>query len=187
MGRRRRRLEARVVALVAAGLVAVSMFTSTRVDLSSFLFGDILAVNRSDLAMIWGGAAAIIGLLSWRWSAMLMATLNPDLARASGVNPRREEQVLTFALALVVAVAIKVVGVLLIAAMLVIPPAAARPLTRTPEAMALVAAAIGAGSALGGLGLSYQFDTPAGPSIVCVAALCFALTSLVPVLSRRGG
>ena len=123
---------------LAAGLVAVSLLADVRLDLMSFLFGDILAVGRMDLLTIWGGVILVLGLTFWRWSPLLMATLNPDLARASGIDPRREELGLTLALALVVAVAIKVVGVLLITALLVIPAAAARPLVRTPEAMAVV-------------------------------------------------
>ncbi len=91
--------------------------------------------------MIWGGAALVLGLLVWRWQALLTSTLNEDLAHASGLNPDRERLVLTLALALVVAVALKVVGALLIAAMLIIPAAAARGLTRSPEAMAGVAVA----------------------------------------------
>ena len=121
----------------------------------------------------------VIGLMAWRWSALLTATLSEELAHASGIDPRREQLILTLALAITVAVAIKVVGVLLIAAMLIIPAAAARPLTRTPEQMALVAAMIGSGAALVGLHSAYVLDTPAGPSIVCVAALAFLATSLL--------
>ena len=77
------------------------------------------------------------------------------------------------------AVAIKVVGVLLIAAMLIIPAAAARPLSRTPEQMAVTAAIIGSASAMIGLQAAYELDTPAGPSIVCVAALVFLGTSIL--------
>ena len=150
-----------------------------------FLFGDILAISRGDLGVIWGGAAVVLALTLWRWSPLLTATLNPDLARASGIDPRREQFGLTLALALVVAVAIKVVGILLITALLVIPAAAARPLVRTPEAMALVAASIGAISALGGLWAAYHFDTPTGPSIVCVTAVIFAATTLTGALRRR--
>ncbi|MFT5796468.1 MAG: zinc transport system permease protein [Candidatus Azotimanducaceae bacterium] len=109
----------------------------------------------------------------------MTATLNEDLAYASGIDPKREQLVLTLALAITVAVSIKVVGVLLIAAMLIIPAAAARPLSRTPESMALVAASIGSVSALVGLRAAYIFDTPAGPSIVCVAAVIFAALSIV--------
>ncbi|MFY8145287.1 MAG: metal ABC transporter permease, partial [Rhodobacter sp.] len=137
-------------------------------------FGDILAVTRGDLAQIWGGAGLVAALLIWRWSALLTATLNEDLAHASGLNPGRERLVLVLALAVVVAVAIKVVGALLIAAMLIIPAAAARGLTRSPESMAAVAVLIGATASIGGLGLSLWQDTPAGPSIVAVAALIFA-------------
>lgn len=169
---------------LAAGLVAVSLLSDVRLDLMAFLFGDILAVSRSDLAVIWGGAAVVLALMFWRWPALLMATLNPDLARASGINPRREELVMTLALALVVAVAIKVVGVLLIAAMLVIPAAAARPLARTPEAMAMAAAVIGACAALGGLQAAFLLDTPTGPTIVCTAAAIFALTTGAGLIRR---
>lgn len=162
---------------LAFGLVAVSFVPGARTDLSAWLFGDILAVSRSDLAFIWGGAVLVVGLLLWRWQALLTATLNADLAHASGLNPDRERLILTLALALVVAVAIKVVGALLIAAMLIIPAAAARGLARTPESMAALAALIGAASALGGLQLSLWQDTPAGPSIVAAAAIAFALSA----------
>lgn len=163
---------------LAFGLVAVSFLSGIRIDLMAYLFGDILAVSRMDLAVIWGGAALVVALIAWRWSALLTATLNEDLAYASGIDPKREQLVLTLALAITVAVAIKVVGVLLIAAMLIIPAAAARPLSRTPEGMALVAAAIGGVSAFVGLRAAYFFDTPAGPSIVCVAAVIFAVLSI---------
>jgi zinc transport system permease protein len=163
---------------LAFGLVAVSFLSGVRIDLMAYLFGDILAVSRGDLLVIWGGAAMVAGLIAWRWSALLTSTLNEELAYASGLDPKRENLVLTLALAITVAVAIKVVGVLLIAAMLIIPAAAARGLSRTPEVMALVAVAVAVISAVGGLRAAYVLDTPAGPSIVCVAAIIFAVSSL---------
>lgn len=162
---------------LAFGLVAVSFLSGVRIDLMAYLFGDILAVSRTDLAVIWGGAVLVVALIAWRWSHLLTATLNEELAYASGFNPRREQLILTLSLAVTVAVAIKVVGVLLIAAMLIIPAAAARSLARSPEAMALIAAAIGAISSVAGLRAAFIFDTPAGPSIVCVAAILFAVLS----------
>lgn len=171
---------------LAFGLVAVSFLQGVRIDLMAYLFGDILAVGRADLAVIWGGAVLVLALLWWRWSALLTATLNPDLAHAAGIDPRREQMVLTIALALVVAVAIKVVGVLLIAAMLLIPAAAARPFAATPERMAVIAALLGMLSAVGGLQLAFALDTPAGPSIVCLAADLFAVSSMAGLLLRRG-
>ena len=170
---------------LALGLVAVSFVPGARLDLQAYLFGDILAVSRGDLVFIWGGALAVVGLLVWRWQGLLTATLNEDLAHASGINPDRERLILTLALAVTVAVALKVVGALLIAAMLIIPAAAARGLARSPEAMAAYAAVIGGLATLGGLVLSLHFDTPAGPSIVVVAALVFSLSAVVGQV-RRG-
>jgi zinc transport system permease protein len=169
---------------LAFGLVAVSFLSGVRIDLMAYLFGDILAVGKTDLAVIWGGAALVLVLLTWRWAALLTATLNPDLAHASGIDPRREQLVLTLALAVVVAVAIKVVGVLLIAALLIIPAAAARPFARTPEGMAVMAVIVAALSVLGGLQASLFYDTPTGPSIVCVAALIFAGSAFGSSLRR---
>ncbi len=169
---------------LAFGLVAVSFLSGIRIDLMAYLFGDILSVSRVDLGVIWGGAALVVGLIAWRWSALLTATLDPDLARAAGVEPRREGLVLMLALAVVVAVAIKVVGALLITAMLIIPAATARPYARTPEAMAVLATLIAMAAAAGGLFASYRFDTPTGPTIVCVVASLFALSSLATGLRR---
>jgi zinc transport system permease protein len=170
---------------LAFGLVAVSFLSGVRVDLMGYLVGDILAVGPADVALIWGGALLILALVGWRWSALLTTTVSPDLARAGGIDPRREQLVLTLALALTVAMAIKVVGVLLIAALLVIPAATARGLSRSPETMAVAAAAIGALATVGGLATSYLADTPTGPSIVCIAALMFLL-SLAAGTTERG-
>ncbi|PWQ93512.1 metal ABC transporter permease [Leucothrix arctica] len=164
---------------LAIGLVAVSFLSGVRIDLMSYLFGDILAVGKSDLLLIWGGAATVLFLIIWRWSGLLLSTLNADLALASGFKPKQEQMILTIALAIVVAVAIKVVGVLLIAAMLIVPAATARAFSQTPETMAIVAAGIGAFCGLAGLQSSYYFDTPTGPTIVCVCALLFVITTIV--------
>ena len=169
---------------LALGLVAVTMIPGQRIDLDAYLFGDVLSVTRMDLAVIWGGGALVVGVLWWHWSAMLTATLSPDLAYAAGINPRREQLVLTLLLAAVVAVAIKVVGALLITALLIIPAAAARNYASTPERMALLSMAIGALSAVAGLRLAVIFDTTVGPAIICVAALIFAVGSMGAALRR---
>lgn len=169
---------------LAFGLVAVSFLPQVRTDLSAWLFGDILAVSKTDLALIWGGGLVVVGLLVWRWQALLAATLNEDLAHSAGIRPERERLVLVIALAIVVAVALKVVGALLISAMLIIPAASARGLARSPESMALGAVGVGAVAALAGLALSLWQDTPAGPSIVVAAAAAFAVSV---ALSRLRG
>lgn len=171
---------------LAFGLVGVTFIDGVRIDLMAYLFGDILAVSRADLAVIWGGAVLVLALIGWRWSALLTATLNADLARAAGIDPRREQLVLTLALAVVVAMAIKVVGVLLITALLIIPAATVRPFATTPERMGVLAAMVGMASAWVGLRASYMLDTPTGPTIVCVAAVLFSLSTVVSSLRRAG-
>ena len=171
---------------LAFGLVSVSFLSGIRIDLMAYLFGDILAVRPSDLAIIWSGAALVLLLIYWRWSALLTATLNPDLAQAAGINPKREQLILILSLAVVVAVAIKVVGVLLIAALLIIPAATARPFSTTPETMGIIAVMIGGFSALTGLYVAYHFNTPTGPTIVSLAAcLFFGSTVISALLSLR--
>lgn len=171
---------------LAIGMVAVSLTSGVRIDVQALLFGEILIVQAPDLALIWGGAAVVLALLWARWSAMLTATVSPELAQAAGINPRVEQFALTLALALTVAVAIKVVGVLLIGALLIIPAAAARPFARTPEAMAAIATLGGIASVMLGLTAAWEFDVLAGPAIVCAAAALFALSTLVRKLIPAG-
>jgi len=150
-----------------------------------YLFGDILTVTQNDVLIIWAGALLVLALLVWRWRRLLIATVNEDLAQAAGVNPRAEQWVLTVALAVVVAVAIKVVGALLIGALLLIPAATARRYAATPETMALLAGVLGVIAAIGGLGASWQWDTPTGPTIVCVSAILFLVSALSPLTARE--
>jgi zinc transport system permease protein len=168
---------------LAAGIVGLSFLSGVRVDLIGYLFGDILAVTRSDLVVIWCGAALVLALLAWRWRGLLLSTLNEDLAAASGIDSGRERLALTLALALLVAVALKVVGVLLVTAMLVVPAAAARAVARSPEAMAAGSVAIGAASAVAGLAASWRLDTPAGPSIVVAAVLILVVLNAAAALA----
>ncbi|MDA7747023.1 metal ABC transporter permease [Psychromonas sp.] len=163
---------------LAIGLVAVSFLSGIRIDLMSYLFGDILAVGAMDITVIWCGAVVVLGLITWRWSGLLLSTLNPDLALASGFNPKKEQFILTLSLAIVVAVAIKVVGALLIGAMLLIPAATARTYSKTPEAMVIIATIIAVFSGSSGLSASYFLDTPTGPTIVCVSTLLFIITNI---------
>ncbi|MCL4135984.1 UNVERIFIED_CONTAM: hypothetical protein GTU68_000580 [Idotea baltica] len=167
---------------LALGLVAVSLMPAARVDLDAYLFGDILVVSRPDLVVIWGGAALVCGVLAWRWQALLAETLSGDLAYAAGLNPKRDRLILTLLIAAVVAVSIKVVGALLITAMLILPAAAARLIARGPEAMAGFATLFGVIAAVGGLYAARAFSTPAGPSIICGAAALFCGASVVAKL-----
>ena len=162
---------------LALGLVVASFLTGVRIDLMAYLFGDILAVTLSDLYIIWFGVIIGLALIYWRWSPMLISTLNEELAYSNDINPKREKLFLTLALAVTVAVSIKVVGLLLISALLIIPAAAARNISQTPEKMVITTAIIGVISAVSGLQFSYFFNSPPGPSIVCVSLVCFLILS----------
>ena len=168
---------------LAVGLVAVTFLPGVRVDLSAYLFGDILAVGHTDLLIISAGSVAILAALWLRWERLLLLTLNADLAAARGIDTSRENMILTLMLAVLVAVAIKIVGALLITAMLIIPAAAARPISRTPEWMAVFAVTVGVLAVFMGLVGSFHWDLPTGPSIVTAATAVFAITSLAS-LSR---
>ena len=169
---------------LAVGLVIVSFISGVRIDLMAYLFGDILAVSKSDLGVIWVGAVVVLGLIIWRWKPLFLTTLNEELSYASGFNPKREQLFLTIALGITVAVSIKVVGVLLITAMLIIPAASARNIARDPEMMVLIAGFVSCVSVILGLRSSYIFDTPPGPTIVCVALAIFIVLNLINTLRR---
>jgi len=171
-------------AALAVGLVAVAAMPWVRVDLMSFLFGDILAVSRTDIGVILGGGAVILGLMAWIWRPLLAATVNEDLACAEGLQPAKVRVVFMLLLATVIAIAMKLVGILLITALLIIPAATARRLAAGPEAMAVVASALGAVAVVLGLIGSLMLDSPSGPSIV-VAAFAVFLVGLAPWRRRR--
>lgn len=161
---------------LALGLVCVSLFSGTRIDLLAYLFGDILSVNKLDLISIWLISLAVIGALIWLWRPLLAITVHEELAQVEGIPVNKVRTALMLLMALVIAIAMKVVGVLLITALLIIPAAASRRLTHTPETMAIVASALGSIAVCLGLTASYFWDSPAGPSIVLAATLLFVLT-----------
>jgi zinc transport system permease protein len=171
-------------AALSFGLVVVSVVISLRLDLLSYLFGDILAVTPADVGWVWGGGALVLAALAAIWRPLLAATVHPDLARAEGVPAGAVSLAFTLLIAVVIALSMKIVGILLITALLIIPAATARRFAATPEAMAVIAAVLGMLAVAAGLALSLQFDTPSGPSIVVAAALLFALMQ-VPVRRSR--
>lgn len=166
-------------ATLAVGLVVLAFMTWVRVDLMGFLFGDILAINKADILTIWVGGLAVLIALAVIWKPLFAATVNYEIAVAEGLKPDRANFFFMVLMAAVIAISMKIVGVLLITALLIIPAATARRFSTTPEMMALVASIIGAASVWVGLEGSLQWDTPAGPSIV-VAALLGFIISLLP-------
>lgn len=171
---------------LAVGLVLVGFLTQVRIDLMGFLFGDILAVSMEDIVIIYAGGAAILAILALNWRPLLAATVSPELAEAEGLKPEVSRVLLMLLMASVIAIAMKLVGVLLITSLLIIPAATARRLSATPEMMALVAAGLGAASVIGGLYGSLTWDTASGPSIVVAALLIFLVSLTVPTARLFG-
>lgn len=155
-------------AALAGGIVAASKLAGQRLDLMGYLFGDVLAVSSVDLVWLGVGGALVLAVVAWLWHTLVAIAVHEELAAAEGLDVARAEAGLVLLLALTIAIAMKIVGVLLIIAFLVMPAAAARPFASTPEQMAGLAAVIGAVGAAVGLGLSMAWDVPGGPAIVLV-------------------
>ena len=163
---------------LAVGIVILSFFPAMRLDLHALLFGDILSVSKVDLAVVWGGGAVALGVLWWLWRPLLAATVDEDLASVAGLKPERARLIFGLLVAAIIAVAIKIVGILLIVALLVIPAATMRRFATSPERMAAGAALGGVVATVGGLFASATWDTPSGPSIVVVALALFVATRI---------
>ncbi|MBF7728823.1 zinc ABC transporter permease subunit ZnuB [Pseudomonas sp. N040] len=169
---------------LALGLVVLSFMRDVRIDLMGYLFGDLLAVSSSDLLWIVGGSALVLLALVALWRPLLAITVHEELARVEGLPVAALRLALMLLIAVVIAVAMKIVGVLLITSLLIIPAAAAQRHARTPEQMAIGASLLGLLAVCAGLALSWFEDTPAGPSIVVCAASGFALSLALPRRSR---
>ncbi len=163
---------------LALGVIAISLQQGIQVDLFAYLFGDLLAVGWQDALALWAGAILILLLMLWQWRALLSITVSEELAQVEGVAVQRTRLLLMLLLALLIAGAIRTVGVLLITSLLVIPAASARRLTHTPAQMAAVASVLGTLAVLAGLAVSWFANTPVGPSIVVAASSLFVLTLL---------
>ncbi|MEE8436330.1 MAG: metal ABC transporter permease [bacterium] len=161
---------------LALGLVAVSFMDPLRVDLMGYLFGDLLSVSGVDLAWILGGGALVLGVLAALWTNLLTMAVHEELARAEGVPVTAMRLVLMILMSVVILLAMKIVGILLITALLIVPAATARHFARTPESMAVMAALFGGVSVLAGIFASLAWDTPSGPSVVAAATGIFAVS-----------
>lgn len=172
---------------LAAGIIATAALAGPSVDLLGYLFGDIFAVTEADLYWVWGGGALVLAVLWQIWQPLLRLAVHHELAVAEGVPARAVKAVFMLLLAVTIAIAIKIIGALLVIAFLIVPAAAARPFASTPERMAMIAAGVAVVGVLLGLELSVRSDAPGGPAIVLVLAIA-ALASLVAastLLKRR--
>lgn len=167
---------------LSLGLVALAFLQKEglRIDLYVYLFGDLLAVTRHDLYWIYGGGGLTLLCLVLIWRSLLSVTVHEELAQVEGVPVTWVRLLFMLMVALVIAIAMKIVGILLITSMLIIPPATARHFAHTPEQMAVLAIFIGCLAVVQGLYMSWHWDTPAGPSVVVAATSLFLLAFLFP-------
>ena len=164
--------------VLAIGLVLLGLLTFIRIDLMGLLFGDILSVNFQDILIIWIGGAFVLLLLIKIWRPLFAGTVNLDLAKAEGLNPELANAIFTILIAAVIAISIKIVGILLITGLLILPASASRNLSSTPIQMAIIASIVGLISVVLGLFSSITWNTATGPTILSVALGVFVLTLL---------
>ena len=161
---------------LAVGLVVIGFLSFIRFDIMGLLFGDILAVTENDLIIIWVGGAIILFVLKLIWKPLFASTVNYELAEAEGMKPERVNAIFTILMAAIIAISIKMVGLLLITGMLIIPAAMARNISNNPKQMVLFSIIGGLLSVVIGLFGSLEINTPSGPSIITAGLILFILS-----------
>ena len=164
---------------LSLGLILISFVDNIRIDISTWLFGDILSVNWNDISLIITGSIVVLALLIAIWKPLLALTVDEELAQVEGVNSTLISAIYTLLIAILVAIAMKIIGALLITSLLIIPAATARRISNSPEKMAIIASICGIISVFIGLGVSFLWDTPAGPSIVIAASGLFIISQSI--------
>lgn len=166
---------------LSLGLVAVSFADNVRIDMMAYLFGDLLAVNLQDIFWIYAGGTLVIAMMVWLWRPLLAISVHAELAQVEGIPVKKIRLALTVIMALVIAISMKIIGVLLITSLLIIPAATAQRFSHSPEQMAIKASLLGMIGVTGGLVASWYIDTPAGPSVVVACFILFLLSQLFPL------
>ena len=166
--------------VLAIGLVLLGILSFIRIDLMGLLFGDILSVNITDVLFVWIGGSIVLIVLILIWRPLFAATVNLELAKAEGLNADLANAIFTILIASVIAISIKIVGILLITGLLIIPAAASRNLSSTPIQMAIISSVIGLVSVVLGLQTSMIWNSSTGPTILAIALGVFILT-LIPL------
>ncbi|WP_303819574.1 zinc ABC transporter permease subunit ZnuB [Actinobacillus minor] len=163
---------------LSLGVITISLLDNVRVDLMSYLFGDLLAIDFSDVIFIAVGVVFIAAILGFYWEKLLSITISPELAQIEGLKVARLRLLLMILTALTIALSMKFVGALIITSLLIIPSATARRFAKTPESMVIYAICFSVMAITGGLLLSSIEDTPAGPSVVVCAGGLFLISLL---------
>ncbi|MFT4325151.1 MAG: iron chelate uptake ABC transporter family permease subunit [Candidatus Liberibacter psyllaurous] len=163
---------------ISISLIMLSFMTWVNTDLTSFLFGDILAVNTNDIIIIWSVGILNIVILIKIWKSLLATTVNYELAKAEGMQPEKVKLIFTMITALMISISIKFIGITLITSLLILPTVTARRFATSPENMVILTTVIGILGVILGLYGSLIFDTPSGPSIIITSLIFFILSFL---------
>ena len=169
---------------LAAGLIMASLMEGQRLDLMGYLFGDIFSIADDELLWIIFGGAFICAIMYVIWRPLISLSVHEELAAAEGTNTELIKSVFIFVLAFTIAIAMKVIGILLITAFLIMPPSIARSFAQTPEAMLTWTAIISTLSVITGIAIAYAFNTPGGPTIIMVMVALLLATQLKSIRLR---
>lgn len=164
---------------LALGLVLLLLNRQTRVDPDSILFGDILGVSITDLLWLLGIGILVGAVCFKNWRSWLLLTLDEDLAQTSGVKVARHRLLFICMVALIIAVGMKMIGALLLPALLILPAATVSRFSRTPEQMVLFSMLFLLVAYFCGFYASFELDSPTGPTIVLAATSLFLLCGFV--------
>jgi ABC-type Mn2+/Zn2+ transport system permease subunit len=172
------------VFMLALGVVIISGVEGYSVDLTSFLFGDVLGVSGEEVALSAALSAAVLAVVAILYRPLLLLSFDPQRAAALGMPVERLHLVMLVLVALAVVIGFRVVGALLVLGLLIAPPATAALLTKRLPAMMAVSALIAAASAPLGLLASWHLDIAAGGSIVLVAVSAFMVALVLRPAAR---
>ncbi|UAJ64896.1 zinc ABC transporter permease subunit ZnuB [Candidatus Schneideria nysicola] len=166
---------------LSLGLIISSLMKDygIKIDLLSYLFGDLLIVTKEDIYILSIIVFIVLFLIIWKWRALLSITISSELPHVDGIRLKQIKLLLVIIISLIIGIATKFVGALLITSLLIIPAATARRFSKSPEQMAILSIITGICSVTGGLVFSARYDTPAGPSIVFCASLLFLLSLFI--------
>ncbi len=172
-------------AYLAFGLLLIHLLPGVNINIHALLFGDILSTTLKDLAWIYGVGLLIFVGLGFFWSALVSMSVNEDMAKIEGIATAWVEGVFFVLVGLLVAIALQVVGVLLTAALLILPALCSTRIGKTPEQTAVLASSIGIACTLGGIALAFWWDVPVGPSIAATMAFIFCAILLIEFLAFK--
>ena len=163
---------------IATGMLIIGRLKGYRADIFTFLFGDILAITKTDILLIFVISIFTITILLAFLKPFLQITFNRDLAKVEGINVRFFEYLLFFIIAIVVTVSLKIIGIILVTSLLIVPAAAAKNIASSLKQLFSLSCIFGVVSGIIGLTGSVYLNTASGPTIVLVSIVIFFLTML---------